>query len=83
MALDDQQLDFDALMFPGRKMLYISEVADRLQVTERHVRDLIDEGKLGAINIGGGNLKHWRVPTTEFEKFLRARSSFNGIGETP
>lgn len=73
--LAHEQMDFNALLFPGRKVLYVAEVAERLEVTERHVRDLIDEGKLGAINIGGGEMKFWRIPVTEFEKFLRKRAS--------
>lgn len=72
---ETEQMDFNALLFPGRKMLYISEVAERLEVTERHVRNLIEEGKLVAIDISGGTLRYWRVPVTEFEKFLRKRAS--------
>ena len=75
IADDLEQMDFNALLFPGRKMLYVAEVAERLQVTERHVIDLIEEGKIGAIDIGGGLRKFWRVPVTEFEKFLKKRAS--------
>jgi len=71
-------MDFNSLLFPGRKMLYVSEVAQRLEVTDQHVLDLIDEGQIGAVNIGGGQRKFWRVPATEFEKFLKSRSSLAG-----
>ncbi len=70
-----QQLDFRNLLFPGRTVLYVSEVAEKLDVTERHVIDLIEECKLGAVNIGGGSRKFWRIPVAEYEKFLKSRSS--------
>ena len=47
--------DFNALHFPGRKVLYLNEVAERLKVGEQTVRDLIEEGKLHAIDVGGGS----------------------------
>ena len=75
---DLEQMDFNALLFPGRKMLYVAEVAERLQVTDRHVIDLIQEGKIGAIDVGGGLRNFWRVPVTEFEKFLKKRASIGG-----
>jgi excisionase family DNA binding protein len=70
-----EQTDFNALLFPGRKMLYVSEVAERLNVDDQQVRDLIEEGKLHAIDVGGGGRKFWRIPVTSFERFLKERSS--------
>lgn len=72
---EDEQLDFNALLFPGRKVLYVAEVAERLEISQRHVLDLIEEGKIGAIDVGGGIRKHWRIPVGEFEKFMKRRSS--------
>lgn len=72
---EPEQMDFNSLLFPGRKVLYVSEVAERLQITDRHVIDLIQEGKLGAVDVGGGLRNFWRVPVTEFEKFLKKRAS--------
>ena len=55
MTPEPQQLEFPSLAFPkDRTVLYVAEVAMKLRVTEQHVLDLIEEGKLQAINIGGG-----------------------------
>ena len=70
-----QQLTFASLLFPGRTVLYVGEVAAKLQVTEQHVLDLIDEGQLRAINIGGGTRKFWRIPIEAYHDFLKARDS--------
>ena len=70
-----EQMDFNAMLFPGRKVLYVSEVAERLEVTEQQVRDLIEEGELHGINVGGGDRKFWRIPVTAVERFLKERSS--------
>jgi hypothetical protein len=56
-----QQLDFESLMFPDRKVLYVSEVAGKLRVTEQHVIDLIEEGALQGVN-AGGEFDSVRVP---------------------
>ena len=45
---------FTSLMFEKRRVVYVEEVADTLDVTRQHVLDLIEEGKLHAINVGGG-----------------------------
>jgi excisionase family DNA binding protein len=58
------------LSFPGRKVLCVLEVAERLGVTDRHIVSLIEEGRLGAINVGGGSRNFWRIPAAEFERFL-------------
>ena len=34
---------------------------------------IFDCGKLGAINIGTGMAKFWRIPVTERDKFLQRR----------
>lgn len=75
IAMEPEQMDFNSLLFPGRKTLYVSEVAQRLEVTDQHVIDLIEEGNMGAINVGGGSRKFWRIPVAEYEKFLKKRSS--------
>jgi hypothetical protein len=64
--------------FPGRTMLYVFEVADAWQISVRQVRDLIDEGKLHAINIAGKNstaAKYWRVPVSAYDAFVRENRS--------
>lgn len=77
MTIEPQQLDFGGLLFPGRSTLYVSEVAQKLSVTDRHVIDLIEEGKLKAINIGGENTsgrRFYRIPVHWYEEFLRAQT---------
>lgn len=41
------------LQFPGRTVLYVHECAARLRVTSQHVIDLIEEGALAALDVGG------------------------------
>ena len=76
---EPEQTDFNALLFPGRKMLYVAEVAERLELTEQAIRDLIDEGQLHAINVGGGDRKFWRIPVPAFDRFLKQRSSAGSL----
>lgn len=75
MIDEPQQLDFGNLLFPGRTVLYVSEVAEKLEVTEQHVFDLIEEGKLHAVNVGGGTRKFWRIPVSAYQAFLKVRSN--------
>lgn len=66
-------------LFPGRKHLYLHEVADALEVTVPHVITLILEGELLATEITGrGNRtsrEHWRVPVGEYDAFIERRRS--------
>ena len=72
------QLTFDSIMFPAdRKILTVAEVAARLEVTEQHIHDLIAEGQLQAVDVGGGGKKYWRIPREAYDKFLADRHSFN------
>ena len=75
-----EQLDFGSLLFPGRASLYVSEVADKLGVTNQHVIDLLQEGQLGGVNVGGGTRNFWRIPVPEYEKFLKRRSNTTAGG---
>ena len=72
-----RELDLTELEAQGRKVLHVYEVAAVLGVTRRHVQDLIEEGQIGAIDVGGSRLKFWRVPITECRKFLERRSSLH------
>ena len=57
-----QQLDFPSLAFPkDRSVLTVGEVASKWEVSDRHVVDLIDEGKLAAFDIAGRQ-DYVRVP---------------------
>ena len=74
-----QQMDFPSLAFAkGRTVLYLFEVAGKLGITTRHVGDLIEEGKLEAIDISGKNSsdrKHWRVPIEAYNRYIDANRS--------
>lgn len=57
-----QQLSFPSLAFDkDRTVLYVAEFAARLRVSEEHVIDLIEEGKVHAVNISGKH-EYLRVP---------------------
>lgn len=75
MTTPAQQLDFPSLAFPkDRQMLYAHEIAAKLRVNVRHVYDLIEEGKLRAINISGGNnltdRRCLRVPVEAWNAYI-------------
>jgi excisionase family DNA binding protein len=71
-----QQLDFGNLLFDkNRTVLYVDEVAQKLDCSKQHVLNLIESGDLGAINIGTSTANFFRIPIGEWEKFLRKRSS--------
>jgi excisionase family DNA binding protein len=54
MNFSPQQLDFPSLAFPkDRTVLTVGEVAAKWQVSDRHVIDLIEEGKLTAFDVAG------------------------------
>ena len=72
------QLEFPSLAFPkDRTVLYVGEVAMKLRTTEQRVLDLIEEGQLQAVNVGGNDRKFWRIPVEANEAFLEKRHSFN------
>ena len=60
----------------GPEVYTVAEVAERLKVDEQHVRDLIDEGEMAAVNIGNGKRKRWRVAREELERFKERRRNF-------
>ena len=69
-------MEFPSLAFPrDRKMLRAYEIAERLDCDVRHVYSLIEEGKLKAINIAGGNnntdRKFVRIPVEAWAAFLK------------
>jgi excisionase family DNA binding protein len=53
----------------------VDEAAKQLNVNDQTIRNLIDEGKLHAIDIGGGKRKFWRLPLSAIERFERARQT--------
>jgi excisionase family DNA binding protein len=74
-AKPPQPEEYPGLTFPkDRRVLYIHEIAAKLRCTKRHVVDLIDEGRLRAINIGGwmpSGRRKLRVPIEAWNDYLR------------
>jgi excisionase family DNA binding protein len=59
-----QQLDFPSLAFPSdRTVLTVGEVATRWNVSDWHIINLIEEGKLPAFNISG-RYEYQRIPAS-------------------
>jgi excisionase family DNA binding protein len=52
------------------QMMTIKEVAYALSCTSKHVREMIDCGKIPAIDIGVGTKKVWRVPEEGLSQLL-------------
>jgi excisionase family DNA binding protein len=69
--------DLAAAIPNGRKVLLVVEVAKLLAVTEQHILNLIDEGKLAAIDVGCRGRHFWRIPVTAYERYLRENSESN------
>lgn len=71
------QDEFPSLDFPGRTVLYVHEVAERLGYSEKHIFDLIDEGQLDAFNgTGRGNRtdrRSLRIPKEAYLRFVSGR----------
>ena len=53
-----------------RKYLTVREVAERLDISEESVRDLINDRELKAVKIG-----KWRVKPVDLESFIKSRSN--------
>ena len=52
------------------QMMTIKEVAYALSCTAKHVREMIDCGKIPAIDIGVGTKRVWRVSEEYLTKFV-------------
>jgi excisionase family DNA binding protein len=60
---------------PKAAVLLIADCARRLGVTEQHVLNLIEEGKLPAIDVGCYSRHYYRIPIEALEDFLKRRAS--------
>jgi hypothetical protein len=57
-----EQLEFASIAFPkDRTVLYVAEVAPLWRVSEQHIIDLLEEGKLEGFDIAG-RLDYMRIP---------------------
>lgn len=67
---------YASLQFPpNKKVLRVSEIAEKLDVSEQHVLDLIDAGKLRAFDVssGGKGSRHaYRIPVEAYQEYLRS-----------
>jgi excisionase family DNA binding protein len=70
---------FPSLDFPpDRTVLHTLEVARRLNVSLQHVLDLIEAGKLRAVNVGGIGAKcrpYYRIPIEAWRAFVRQNTT--------
>ena len=67
-----QQMDFPSMAFPkDRSVLTVGEVAARWEVSDRHVVDLIEEGKLVAFDIAGKR-SYVRVPVDAIPQIAKS-----------
>jgi excisionase family DNA binding protein len=64
-------------MEPAERLLRVSEVCTRLGLGERHVRQLIADGRLAAVRLKG--LRAVRVPAFALEELIEDR----GRGRSP
>lgn len=71
-----EQLEFPSLSFPkDRRVLYPHELAALLRCSVDHIYDLIDEGKIRAVDIAGGNnvsvRRALRIPVESWSRFVQ------------
>lgn len=53
-----------------KKYLTVRQVADKLDISEESVRDLINYRELKAVKIG-----KWRIKPADLDKFIKSRSN--------
>jgi len=68
---ESEKPNLDTLDFPGRTVLYVREVAEKLRVTDRHVTNLIEAGQLRALNVATGAKKSWRIPVPWYRDYVK------------
>jgi len=70
------QFPFASLDFPGCTLLRAQQVSEKLGVTVQHVLDLIEEGKLLALNLSGADNKSGRrcirIPIESYRNYVVA-----------
>jgi excisionase family DNA binding protein len=59
---------------PHEKMLTVKQVAERMSVDEKTVRNWIQRGELRAINIGRIR-PEYRIRPEDFDEFVRERQT--------
>lgn len=66
------QFPFPSLDFPGRAHLRVEEVAQKLGVTPKHVGELIEQGKLVALDNRsvGASRACYRIPIESWRNYV-------------
>lgn len=62
---------------PAKKVLRVDEAARELNCTSQHILDLVEEGKIRAINIAGENTsarRFVRIPMEAWTAYLKENS---------
>jgi excisionase family DNA binding protein len=54
----------------SRRLLSTPQISEQTGIPENQVRNLIDAGKIGAINISTGKRPRWRVRQCDLDAFL-------------
>lgn len=68
-------LPFASLDFPGRNVVTVAEIAEKLGATIQHVLNLIEDGSLVACDLARhvGSRRMARVPVEEYRNFILKR----------
>ncbi len=75
IAAEQLVFPFASLDFPGRAVLTVDEISERLGVTSQHVLDLVEENELPALDLAGKNAtrRTVRVPAESYREFVLSR----------
>ncbi|MCZ6689944.1 MAG: helix-turn-helix domain-containing protein [Planctomycetota bacterium] len=49
----------------------VREVADKLKVRPKSIRQMVGRGQIGVLRIGLGKNAHMRIPASELQRLLR------------
>ncbi len=58
----------------GERWYTVAELAEVMRVGKTKVRELINEGRIGYTNVGGGTRNEPRIPHSEYLRFMKDRT---------
>ena len=75
MPESDQLTFFHSIDFPGRSVLYVNEISQKLGISRQQVVNLMDCGELGYINVATDPTTRpcRRVPVKSYRNFIVRR----------
>lgn len=75
MPAEQLQFPFPSLDFPGRTMLTVSEIAERLGISDRHVLNLAEDGSFPGLDFKGAKAtkRALRIPIENYRDFIVSR----------